>query len=747
MIRKKLLHKIRSFVFMPKEDYSLKYSCKKKSLGSGGNGVVKEVQDKDGSVFALKTLLPKAREKKTTKLRFRDEIKTMVKLGKTNTGVIPIIDYSLKEYWYVMPVAEDISTHCNNIDEIVDAIIQIAESLILIHKQGYAHRDIKPKNILYYREHFVLCDFGLVEIPDNPNNLTSSKQRVGAVRTLAPEMSRNPKAADGRKADVYSLAKTLWILLSGNDDSFEGQYSFLDKSMSLHYVEILRGKHLVEIENLLTDSTNNDCTKRPTMEEFCNRLTGWKKIKCDISKMQQSNWNFIKSYLFTASVPNTTSWNKLDEIVNILNKVKSLPIDVHFLFPDRGWMEFEKAKLVSTENDSIDILTNFGTYRMKIKQLILENFDESYWNYFLLELKEAQPIVNTMVSNYEECVCEDKPGNYVSAVDYEYGVYDYDSGIKLPPDAKIIHRCLKGNFLFIPKYGPYNSITSADDGRYASCSHDEFRDYIDNLIKVFALKKIVNDDQWRIMYDAIINNSPRSLHVPKLATRNVVEKHKIYTENDLDFSSITDHLPRVIEGKIIYRFEYHVSNVFTYSDIILRGERKYISINGHIIKCKSDDKSILGIKDRKSAITIFEALESRLKEYYNDSFKHPYLSISILRNSAPSHLFTKKEIMNLMRMADDRHNNVLVIDGDGYANIIEDRTMTKFYPVIHETWCAGNNYVGPYSNLKDLDSAYHYCLGKWYDYLYTGKGQSMDDYDGHDESVMELLTMIQQCST
>jgi len=38
---------------------------------------------------------------------------------------------------------------------------------------------------------------------------------------MDPEMRRNPDKADGKCADVYSLAKTLWILLTKETKGFE----------------------------------------------------------------------------------------------------------------------------------------------------------------------------------------------------------------------------------------------------------------------------------------------------------------------------------------------------------------------------------------------------------------------------------------------------------------------------------------------------------------------------------------------
>ena len=50
-----------------------------------------------------------------------------------------------------------------------------------------------------------------MDFPDN-DDFTKSDRGLGAIFTIAPEMKRNPKPADASKADVFSLAKTLWML-------------------------------------------------------------------------------------------------------------------------------------------------------------------------------------------------------------------------------------------------------------------------------------------------------------------------------------------------------------------------------------------------------------------------------------------------------------------------------------------------------------------------------------------------------
>lgn len=151
--------------------------------------------------------------------------------------------------------------------------------------------------------------------------------------------------------------------------------------------------------------------------------------------------------------------------------------------------------------------------------------------------------------------------------------------------------------------------------------------------------------------------------------------------------------------------------------------------------------------NKETAIYVFKEIEIQLNslcEGHCHIFEMPYFSVKIEKSGRPSHLFTKSEIEKLMRDADDRLNNTLVIDEDGFAHIIQDQMLTKFYSVVSETWCSRNVYVGRYSTLSDLDSAYHYCLGKWLSYIESKVGQSMDDYDDNYMSEEELIIEIRK---
>lgn len=188
--------------------------------------------------------------------RFTAEIRVVEQLAGSIDGIIPILESAPEEYWYTMPVAKTILKHIGETQaaakDIVSGVIQLAETLSQLHARGISHRDIKPANILFYQNRYCLSDFGLVSLPDDPDHFTRSDKGLGAIFTIAPEMKRDPKHADGKKADVFSLAKTLWMLLTGDDKGFDGVYNSFDKSHSLRYIDKLSSEHLVELENLLT---------------------------------------------------------------------------------------------------------------------------------------------------------------------------------------------------------------------------------------------------------------------------------------------------------------------------------------------------------------------------------------------------------------------------------------------------------------------------------------------------------------
>ncbi len=98
--------------------------------------------------------------------------------------------------------------------EAVPLILDVIEGLQEAHRCGLIHRDVKPSNCFLDAEGRVkIGDFGLAKSLVNQGGLTRSGSFLGTVLFVAPEQIRNDKV--DQQADVYSVAATLYFLLTG----------------------------------------------------------------------------------------------------------------------------------------------------------------------------------------------------------------------------------------------------------------------------------------------------------------------------------------------------------------------------------------------------------------------------------------------------------------------------------------------------------------------------------------------------
>lgn len=740
-------------------------------LGEGGNADVYLVKEKStGNEVALKCLRNRTDEKKT---RFIAEIKVANDNADTIAGIIPIEKYDIENFWYTMPIAEPVMTSVfsKSIEEIIYGAIQLAETLGKLHDKDIHHRDIKPSNIYYYNNRFSFGDFGLVDFPES-NDLTQSDKGLGAIFTIAPEMKRDPKHADASKADVYSLAKTIWMFLSGDEKGFDGVYNYLDNSHGLRYKSKFIDKHLVEIDELLHDSTQNEPDLRPDIHQFHDRLVTWCEVTRDYEKSQNSDWQFLKKLLFGRNAPSSCKWEETEDIINVLNIVGKTPAYNHMLFSDRGGLDFSYSKRAAEEGCIYIYSTPYSCYVAKPKSLEYEGFNDDYrWSYFLLSFDELDPILQKSEGRDREYLVEDTPGHYVSAQYAHYGVYDYDTGVKLPDGYKLVNRYYGGKFLIVSKNSPYNMINATYDGRHGMCSGEVFRNYIRSLKHTYSeLRKMadvdektkgmsnVETDNWVLSAD-IFNKNPFEIKKDRAGidkgdpkSQELIIKCKDYINShysEWDFSEIFQNIVPENQPQIKYYFILSTSEeeYFDYLDENI----KCIFRDGHIkeIEEDSDLSKCMFAYSREDAIMIIQKLIRLLFEILDEKGLrtvddyHEYFKLDFIRDGKPTHIFTKAEIENEMRAADDRVNNQLVIDEDGKVSVIQDKGKGYLYPVRCEGWCAGNNDVGKYSDLESLDDCYILCLQGWLSYLQTGHEQYMDYVDIFTDE-HELMEEIKQ---
>lgn len=764
-----------------------------KEIGSGGNGNVYEVSkigNNSGEHLALKCLKINnlSSEKKA---RFLKEIKTVSQDLKDVQGIIPILDSSEVDLWYVMPKAIKLTEHIKicriSFDDIIKIAIDLARTLKAIHDLGFSHRDIKPDNILWYNEKPCFCDFGLVKDENDTANLTKNEKNLGAKFTIAPEMKRNPYNSDGKKADIYSFAKTIWMLLTGDELGFEGSYNFEDSKHSLRRLildsflpnvnyeqDVEKNKkmarkmlHLVELEELLKDATSNDIEFRPSIDNFSSRLEDYLAIKNDSGKSQKSDWQFLSKYLFNGITPKSAEWTEREQIVKILNFIGSIPSFNHTFLPSRGGLDFESAA-IPVEKECLELNFDFETSIVKPKSLCFESFgNEVTWNYFLLETGDLAPILDSFDSYngeiLDEWLCEDIPGHYVSDKDFVYGVYDYESGEKLPENARRVARYLHGNFLFALKWGDYNKIPSVYDGRHSLVTLKVFRKYCDALLTFIH----IDESKREVLLESGFPNDlfEKFFQAKRQYDENIEEErkpspHNFIKENILKLN-YTDIINKYRSSnydsvKIGFYFEFSKSPAIQFSEL---GNQKcfYLTPDSSFYEIdfwesRRNEKNyskILMIYNRDAAINFKNEILSKIStECKNNGYDEDiallssYVSIYIKRLGMPVHIFTIDEIKNEIQNADDRHDNYLVIDENGYVHVLEaGKCHPHLYPVSNSVWCARNCYTGKYVNLDELylHMIYKQCLAAWIKYLENGIHISISDMDSINSDTESFL--------
>jgi hypothetical protein len=190
-------------------------------LGEGGNAEVWAGR-RDGEPERAVKILRDRRPDAVAYQRFRREVEAHRQIGE-RPDVVPMLDRYLPEQlargeraWMSMPLAQPVrkAVAGEPLEVVVEAVASFAATLAdLQRSHGMAHRDVKPGNLYRYDGAWAVGDLGLIDLP-GADTLTAPDRIVGPANFVAYEMMVSSATADPHLGDVYSLAKTLWVLAS-----------------------------------------------------------------------------------------------------------------------------------------------------------------------------------------------------------------------------------------------------------------------------------------------------------------------------------------------------------------------------------------------------------------------------------------------------------------------------------------------------------------------------------------------------
>lgn len=243
----------------------------------GGNGTVFICSNAQGDRAAVKVL--RSRPGNERYRRFQDEVRFLSSEAAKRPGVIRLLAAYVpnelargENAWLAMPVGVEMDVALGSTRDaraVASAIADIAETLAALQEQGVFHRDLKPSNLLRVDDEWVLADFGLVAYPEK-DDITGPEHGVGSRHYIAPEVEVGAPDPDLGRADVYSLAKTLWVLVSRQRYPYAGPHHVGEAVYNLS--EQLADPTLRPLDLLVEAATNITPSARPTMPQLATEL-------------------------------------------------------------------------------------------------------------------------------------------------------------------------------------------------------------------------------------------------------------------------------------------------------------------------------------------------------------------------------------------------------------------------------------------------------------------------------------------
>jgi serine/threonine protein kinase len=184
-------------------------------------------------------------------------------LREGTPGLPKLLDANKDEHWIVTEyfpertLEHDPLKYRGRVVPALKAFRSLVRAVTLIHSKGYVHRDIKPANVFVRGDELILGDFGIVYVPNMPDRVTETGERVGPRDYMPPWANLGARSEKVKPSfDVYMLGKLLWCLVDGRavlpreyytDPDFDLTVTFRDDT-DMHLINSILNLCLVERE-------------------------------------------------------------------------------------------------------------------------------------------------------------------------------------------------------------------------------------------------------------------------------------------------------------------------------------------------------------------------------------------------------------------------------------------------------------------------------------------------------------------
>jgi serine/threonine-protein kinase len=192
-----------------------------RKVGEGAMADVWEAWGPEGTSVALKLLKPERAADPVTVREFLDEAEATSSVDHEN--VVSILGSGSDEgcYWIRMEFVDGPSLArllaargALPYRTAIRIALQVARALAHAHRQGLVHRDVKPDNILLFRDGRArLTDFGIVKDVSTLKGYLLPGRKVGTPAYASPEQCLGKRLSPA--TDIYSLGATLYHMVVG----------------------------------------------------------------------------------------------------------------------------------------------------------------------------------------------------------------------------------------------------------------------------------------------------------------------------------------------------------------------------------------------------------------------------------------------------------------------------------------------------------------------------------------------------